>query len=103
MPDPASIRKLPQAVGPYHPRQADEIFVQDIEPVDLLSRLLGARRAYELTVSTTPRFEFQVEIEVVKFGTSIDCDHRNYGLTARSIRLYRPELVARSEGGTGGC
>jgi hypothetical protein len=102
-PDRASLRKLPQAVGTHYPKQPAEIWVQDVEPVDVLSRLLGARRAYELTVSTTPRFEFQVELELVQFGTSIDCDHRNFALKARSIRLQRPDLVARSEGSNGGC
>lgn len=102
-PDSASLGKLPAAVGKFYPGQPKSIWVENAEPVPILSSLLGAERAALARDSTVPRYEVPVRLQLSEFGTSIDCDHRNFGLTYTKIVLRTDTLVAMAEAKHFGC
>ena len=103
-PNASSLRRLPRAVGKFYPLAPTNIWVENADPVPVLAQLLGSSKATELALSKQSRFEIQVTIQLSEFGTSIDCDQRNYGMKYVNVRtLAMPRVIASTEARNIGC
>lgn len=100
-PDASSRGKLPQALG-YYPAPVAALWIAK-EPRSILVSLLGAERANGVLQGSAPRYEFPVEVVLKEYTSSIECDHRSYGMAYSTIRLLAQETVAQDKTKNFGC
>jgi hypothetical protein len=102
-PDANTLRRLPRAVGPFHPLAPRVIWIENTKPIPMLTKLLGPNRAEELARGDDARIEIPVIMQLVELGTSIDCDHRSFGMAFASVRRQSNSLVAVAKAKNFGC
>jgi hypothetical protein len=96
-----SRKKLPEALG-YYPAPVQALWLSK-SPREILIPLLGVKQANLALHGKLARYKYPVEIVLTELTTSIDCDHRNYGMSFSSIYLLSRDVVAYSETKYFGC
>jgi len=94
-------RKLPEALS-YYPAQPSVLWLTK-SPRAILVPLMGIARANLALRGKAARYEWPAEIVLTELTTSIDCDHRNYGMSYSAIRLLRSDVLVQAQNKDMGC
>jgi len=100
-PDSLSQSKLLAATN-YYPLPVKVTWLRN-RPREILAPLIGEVATQSIMTGTFGRYEFMVNMTLTKFTTSIDCDHRGYGVGYSMIRLQNAEPIAMLQPQNLGC
>jgi hypothetical protein len=100
-PDRRSLLRLPAAKN-YYPLEPKVLLIGE-GGRKVLEPLIGQAAFNRLQAETAGRIEFAATLDLTDLVTEVECDHRYYRASYKSIRLQSSPMVALQEANNLGC